>query len=295
MSKTFILAILIVLASCNQYSTDITKINIIDGIRRSSKLPLSIVVDSILFIPLETQEECIVAIIEKILFSDNYIIIIIDNMSQVLLFDKTGKFINRFGNKEDGKSDFLSVHSSVVINKKLYIWDIRLNTTFCYNIQTGKCVRTQKHKFMPISMEYFNDSLLVYYRSNPPYLSSIFSRLHILSADFERSDSAWVDTKYSMPKRDIFDEGRTNIYVRNGNMYIWDSNIDTVFYFNNRFEKKFGYQFFLGRHALPEKDKYNNKYIDYMKDDECMITKVMETDRFFFVECLFGRRLSECP
>jgi hypothetical protein len=62
---------------------------------------------------------------------------------------------------------------------------------------------------------------------------------------------------------------------------------------NDRFERKSEYQLFIGRHALSEDDKYNIHYVDSMKDDEFMITKVMETDKFFFIEGLFGRRYAK--
>jgi hypothetical protein len=253
---------------------------------------VSIIANDVLFIPLETMDESIIAEIRKIHFSDNYLIVV-DDLPQILLFDKAGKFIRKIGNTEEGKREFLSVYSSVAVNKELFVWDAHSNTTFCYDLQTGKCIRTQKHKFIPNSIEYFNDSLLVYYCSMPPYPCIPFSRLHFLSPDFRISDSMWYDTEYSALKREFFDEGRVNTYIRDRNMYIWDSNIDTVFYVNECFERKPGYQFFLGRHALPEDDKYNIHYVDYMKDDECMITKVMETDRFFFIEGLLGGRYAK--
>jgi hypothetical protein len=62
---------------------------------------------------------------------------------------------------------------------------------------------------------------------------------------------------------------------------------------NDRFERKSEYQLFIGRHALSEDDKYNIHYVDHMKDDEFMITKIMETDKFFFIEGLFGRRYAK--
>jgi hypothetical protein len=141
MNKRYTAMIFIMLfafTSCKRHDIGITKINIVDGIRRSIKLPLSAISDNILYIPLEIHENSIVAKIVDILFSEDYIIVI-DDLPQILLFDKTGKFIHRLGNKEDDKREFLSVYSSIVINKELFIWDVKLNTTFCYDMQTGKC------------------------------------------------------------------------------------------------------------------------------------------------------------
>jgi hypothetical protein len=274
--------------SCKQQDADLIKVNIVDGIRHSIKMPLSVVADDILFIPLETQHECIVGRITEILFFADYIIVI-DDLPQILLFDKIGKFVRKIGNK----NEFLSLYSPIAINGKLYVWDIHLNATLCYNLQMEECVISQKHKFIPSTLKLFNDSLLVYYCSMPPYPGVAFSRLHFFSLDFEKSDSIWYDTEYSALKREFFDEGRVNTYMKNGNMYIWDSNLDTVFYLNKHLERNPGYQLFLGRHALSEDNKYNIHYVDYMKDDEFMITKVMETDKFFFIEGLFGRRYAK--
>jgi hypothetical protein len=293
MKKIFTTVLLAVLfASCEQHDAELIRINIVDGIRRSTKMPLTHIANDILFIPLETLNESIVAKIVKILFADDYIVVI-DDLPQISIFNKTGKFIRKLGVKGDGKTEFLAIHFSTVTNEELFVWDFHLNTTFCYNLQTGKCIKTHKHKFIPSSVDYYNDSLLVYYCSIPLYSGVSFSRLHFLSLDFEKCDSIWYDTKYSELNRDPFYEGRVNTYIRNKNMYIWDSNLDTVFYLNNRFERKPGYQFFLGRHALSEDGKYNIHYVNSMKDDEYMITKIMETDKFFFIEGIFGRRYAK--
>ncbi|MDR0604838.1 MAG: 6-bladed beta-propeller [Bacteroidales bacterium] len=291
MRKLFaILLFTILLSRCEAYRNDYKfTINIIDGIRRNIKMPLSSIAEDIAFISLETKEECTVGQIQLLSVFGDYIVVI-DDLPQILLFDKAGKFVRKIGDEKE----FFSIHGLVVVNSELFIWDIHLNNTLCYDLNTGKCIRTKRHDFYPSSMKLFNDSILVYYASTSMHDREIpFYNIHILSLDFNKTDSLWIDREYRLIKSTYIDEGRVNTYMKNGNMYIWDSNIDTVFYLNKHFEKKFGYKFFLGKHALSEDNKYNIHYVDYMKDDEFMITKVIETDKFFFIEGLLGRRYAK--
>jgi hypothetical protein len=57
----------------------------------------------------------------------------------------------------------------------------------------------------------------------------------------------------------------------------------------NDFEIKQGYRFFLGKHALSEKSKYSIDYINVMKDNEYLISQVIETDKFFFLYGVVGK------
>ncbi|MDR2407269.1 MAG: 6-bladed beta-propeller [Bacteroidales bacterium] len=260
-------------------------IDIVSGIKRNIKMPLSDITNDIAFIPLETKDECIIGKIRLLSFFADYVIVI-DDLPQILLFDKMGEYVRQIGSE----GEFFSIYASVIVNNELFIWDIHLNSTLCYDLNTGKCIRTKKHDFLPSDVKHFKDSLLVYYSSISLHDRKIpFYCIHTLSLDFSKTDSLWINREYQFVKNIYIDEGKVNTYLMNGNMYIWDSNIDTVFYLNNNFKREPGYQFFLGKYTLSENNRYNSHYINHMKDNEFMITRIMETNRFFFIEGLFGR------
>jgi hypothetical protein len=103
-----------------------------------------------------------------------------------LLFNKTGKFIRKIGSKGQGPDEYLCPEFSVLVNDELFIWDRYLNKTFCFDLRTGKCLRAKKHDMEPCSMDYFNDSVLVYYYSFPTSGDpEKFAHIQTLSLDFE--------------------------------------------------------------------------------------------------------------
>lgn len=281
-----ILLFAILLSGCETDKNDLEfTIDIVEGIKRNVKMPLSYIADNIAFIPLETKEECIVGQIRLISFSIDYMVVI-DELPQILLFNKTGKFVRKIGNA----GEFFSIYGSVIVNNELFVWDIHLNGTLCYDLNTGKCIRAKKHDFYPSSIDSFKDSVLVYYTSTSMHDKEIpFYHIYTLSLDFNQTDSLWIDREYRFIKNTYIDEGRVNTYLKDGRMYIRDSNLDTVFYLTSDLGIKAGYRLFLGKHELPDESKYNMNYINYMKENEYMIDRIIEINRFLFIEGIFGR------
>jgi hypothetical protein len=133
-------------------------------------------------------------------------------------------------------------------------------------------------------MSCFNDSLLIYYCSVPTgEAPENFFHLHTLSLDFERKDSLWLQD-FSHNK-EISDEGRVSTYIKDGNFYVWDSNIDMIVSLNSQFEKTPEYKLYLGKYASDSfEETKNNHYI---------VTYVKETRKFFFIEGIFNNRYSK--
>jgi hypothetical protein len=117
MNKLLLIVLCLILFSeCNytRHNSELTTINIIGGIRRSIKMSASVISNDILFIPLETFDENIVAKITNILIYDDYIIVI-DDLPQILLFNKT------FLIKQENLFEKLEIQKKVKVNFYLYI------------------------------------------------------------------------------------------------------------------------------------------------------------------------------
>ncbi|MDR2382748.1 MAG: 6-bladed beta-propeller [Prevotellaceae bacterium] len=168
-------------------SNEAVVINIVPAINdEGTKMLLSEIVEDIVFIPLETTEKCLIGRIRSIHCSNDYIIIIDADPNQILLFDKAGKFIRTIGSKGQGPGEYIYPFWAALINDELFIWDLMLNKTFCYDLRTGKCLRIKAHEATPCSMDCFNDSVLVYYYSFPRGEDpKKFTHIRTLSLNFE--------------------------------------------------------------------------------------------------------------
>jgi hypothetical protein len=283
-----LLCILFLISGCKQKpqmnDIRIPIIDIVEGIEdEGTTMLLSEVAKDITFIPLETTDECLIGSIYTIHLSLDYLIIVDSNPYQILLFNKTGKFIRKIGSIGQGPCEYLCPELSVLVNDELFVWDRSLNKTFCFDLHTGKCLRTKKHDMEPCSMDYFNDSILVYYYSFPTSGDpQKFAHIQTLSLDFETANEYWHE-KFQSHIEIMYGDYSVSTYLKDGNLYVWDSNVEngTVYYLDKNFKKNPAYQLYLG------------KYNSYKKSsgDRYEMFIVRETDRFLFIGgILFEKR-----
>jgi hypothetical protein len=263
-------------------NTELPVIDIVESIEESEEttMLLSEIADDITFIPLETTDECLIAGGSSIHLHKDYFVIM-DNTPQVFLFDRTGKFIRKTGNKGQGPGEYISAGLPVIVKDELFYYDIS-GKTLCYDLHTGKCLRTKKHDYNgnPLTMWCSNDSVLVYYF---PYLASgdpkEFAHIHTLSLDFEITNKLWYeelqpemkpgDKTYTINTKDI-----PILYSTDGNTYIYPKlEQGTVFCIDGNLEKTPAYQIYMGKYYF-EGNEYKKSY---------SINGIADTDRFVFL------------
>jgi hypothetical protein len=278
-----VIFILFILSGCNrkqQTHESLPIIDIVEGIEdEGTTMMLSEVFEDITFIPLETADECLIGFIDDVHFSKNYTVVIDSNPNQILLFDRTGKFIRKIGSKGQGPGEYLYPFFSVLVNDELFIWDLHLNSSLCYDLHTGKCLRVKKHDYYDLrDMMSFNDSLLIYYYGLPEREDlKEFYHIQTLSFDFENTGMLWHE-KTKLPLES--EQGGENYrrvctYLKDGGFHVLDPNIDneTVFYMDKKLEK------------IPAYKLYSGKYNAYSKSsgEKYDIHSIKETDRFLIV------------
>jgi hypothetical protein len=264
-------------------STELPVLDIVESIEESEETTMSLseIANDITFIPLETTDECLIGGSFSIYLNKDYFVIM-DNTPQVFLFDKTGKFIRKIGNKGQGPGEYISAGLPVIVNDELFYYDISLKT-LCYDLHTGKCLRTKKHDYdgNPLNMWCSNDSVLVYYF---PYLASgypkKFAHIHTLSLDFEITNKLWYEEL--QPKMKPGDKTYTTntedipiLYSTDGNTYILYPKLEqgTVFCIDGNLEKTPAYQIYMGKYYF-EGNEYIKSYT---------VRGIVDTDRFVFL------------
>lgn len=99
-------------------------------------IPLSDILTIDEIIPLETNPQCLISYISKVIFFNNQFFIIDVSSMSILSFSSTGKFIRRYGSVGKGPGEFLSP-MSIDINKEdntLLIFDSRTKDILVYSI-----------------------------------------------------------------------------------------------------------------------------------------------------------------
>lgn len=118
---------LILLSGCGQIKSDksdCVQINLPLS-REENIIKLSEIVDSVQYIPLETQDECLIGNVDKIIVTneDCYLIVDKDVTSSVYLFDQEGAFVRKIGNRGAGQGEYVAIDDVDYDNEYVYIWD----------------------------------------------------------------------------------------------------------------------------------------------------------------------------
>jgi len=137
------LAILFLLISCTQPKVDkiIAKHVIKINIDKSQVFDVSNLMKLWDYIPLETTGESIIKKIDKIYVTDSFILIFDSKLSEILLFNKKGKFIRKFGKKGQGPGEHIMFHDIFFEESTglVYAEEAYKRSIFIYNM-SGKLV-----------------------------------------------------------------------------------------------------------------------------------------------------------
>lgn len=99
------------------YSQNVpAKINILPN-QPNSSLMLSDLIEDIEYIPLETNQKCLLGDVRFFDISANYIVVYCVSPSKAFLFHRNGRFIAQLGDIGQGPKEYLTVHD-VLIDEK---------------------------------------------------------------------------------------------------------------------------------------------------------------------------------
>jgi len=152
-------------------------------------LSLSHIIESIEYIPLETNTRCLIGQImrkEHLVISNNYILVYCNITHLCYLFSRAGKFVAQIGDRGNGPGEYINTHLFAIDEEK---GQIILSTTTRYDAQLmfydfkGKylhSISVDRKLAEPIHPP-FNDKYIVMHLNNPfvtgdpPFNYSIFS------------------------------------------------------------------------------------------------------------------------
>lgn len=155
--------------------------------REESTIKLSEVVDSIQYIPLETQNQCLIGNVDKLISISNGCYLVVDKeiSSSVYIFDQNGFFLKKIGTKGIGKGEYITIGDVACDNYHIYIWDNSNRKILKYSME-GDYISSLEFDYVAYSMSYMNGGRFVF------------------CCDYAPNENLRIDNKY--PSLMIFNE-----------------------------------------------------------------------------------------
>ncbi|MDR3184121.1 MAG: 6-bladed beta-propeller [Prevotellaceae bacterium] len=108
--------------------------------------------------PLETNEESLIAQIDKLYITDKYIIIFDQKAMNILLFEINGRFLNKIGSKGNGPDEY-AFFNDIQFNKKdsmIYAHERFRNCIYTYDL-SGKLIKKSSRSKISFNSFYKTD------------------------------------------------------------------------------------------------------------------------------------------
>jgi|WetSurMetagenome_2_1015567.scaffolds.fasta_scaffold76670_2 hypothetical protein len=219
------LAITIVLVSCGQKKTEVPAFTTIDfSINAVQAINLSDFCSSVDYITLETRPDCIIKTVRKIKFFGDSIFILNElgwNMSEILVFDRTGSFLTKFGKIGSGPEEIDNPRDIIKFGDSYLIWDREKVAEFD---KTGKFKKKMFDAFVHGS-EFFTNSknIYLYHGTEFPGILTKYDLNGTLTDTLKPTDPKHQNTSF---------EGE-NVVLAGNEFHLFAPAFDTVWTLNN--------------------------------------------------------------
>ena len=111
----------------------ITIIKVPEEFKLSERFMLDSLIDSIRYVPLETNKSSLIQYIEKVIPFEGSLFVLDMRSKVVLKFDANGKFVMQIGKNGKGPGEYITPTSFEIINKQIIVWDDRSSKIIYYD------------------------------------------------------------------------------------------------------------------------------------------------------------------
>jgi len=218
----------------NNENESLNTINLEEIITKEQIIPLSSYANDIEYVPLETKDECLISVIEKLYITDEYILISSDK--NLFLFQRnSGKFIRKIGTIGKGPEEYSSPAGNFLnpYNNKIYTYGsylrnivkvFSLEGEYIESFSTPEINEKVSMKNYPIS-EFIDSSTFIGYIENST--GNISKRIVIFTKQAEKASypqyNKWPSDHIVWLQRPIFFSWGNNLSFK-------EKSNDTVFY-----------------------------------------------------------------
>lgn len=253
------------------------KIDIKKNYDNVHSIKLSTIGKEVLYIPLETNSECLLKSIRNIEFSDYYIFV--SDIDKVVRFDKQGKFLGKIDAYGRGPGEYLGVIDFCINNDLQEIYIISVDRVYIFDFE-GNFKKTSKLTFRPAQVISLNQRDLLFYLYNMPYgYSNPFSWV-ITSREGEFISTYKNNLKRVNKPGIIINE--MPLYHYNNTVHFMEYGIDTLYHFASG---RNPYAIFdLGNLKMDPDVKYEHsrRFLEET-NDKLWVKMVKENDKYLFI------------
>ena len=287
----FFLLFVLMIVACSKppKNSELIVIDLEANIDNFKRVDLSELATEVEYIPLETNQNCLISLIRNIDINREFIFI--SHYGECLLFDTKGKFISLIGKKGKCPGEYLYPGLVNIGENSLFISSYR--DLLIYN-KSGEFIEKVKN---PVNFDNtpFNKNWI-------PLSDSLFI-CQIRNVMGQEENKAIIFNRYSdtvqlFPNHIKFnriknssrtDDGRAEFYFFRNELFYKEYTDDTLFRLNNKKLMEPVFTFNLGKFKMPYQlrslpsAEYMGKINDYI-----WIINHFETEHFFFFKFYFG-------
>ena len=257
--------------------------------RQRRELTLSEIIDSITYIPLETNENCLLGTIhwDDFIYSDNYILLMPKVDNKIYLFDKTGHFIAQIGDVGAGPGEYLRYSAQLARidekNNQLIIYVTPPKQAMYYDLN-GKFIESITLLFDDIpGLISFHHSFYLHKKENygrVPYTYTVLDTdFNIITKNVKPVNYSWKDY-LAYPAVPLFSQ-----YTYNKQVHIRESMLnDTLYVINDDFSFAPKYIINSGKYDVSVDLRSDDGFRFAKEVRNCVILHSMfETDDYLFL------------
>lgn len=242
--------------------------------RTTTKHTFSEFIDSIKYIPLETNSNCNIADIQKIIFHENHLYVW--DYNGILKFDSNGKFVCKIGNRGHGPGEYIQNRGIIIRSDTLFINSG--NRIVAYHTNTGNHMITFPFK----SSMYFEKigGSFVALNEHNGYMEFFDHKGHILdSINYERFAGEIKNTGIIFPLHTIFFRNHPSLKVSTPHN-------DTIFEITGSHTLTPRYVVNMGKYKLPNEERI--EYVGVFEFDKLTANYIrpvpFETSRYLIFQ-----------
>ena len=294
--KLFLLIVATFLSACSsgnqsKDSSDGDGIIRIDpNSRKREKLMLSEIIDSITYIPLETNDKCLLGTIRRdFIYSDNYILVKNTDF-KIYLFDKTGSFVAQIGDIGLGPGEYLYYDSYLTRideqNGQVIITCLNPRRSMYYDFN-GKFIKSIPLPLEDVTglIEYHKNFYLV---KESNYYGMVNYTYTVLDTTFNIITRKITPVQYSLKDgyMALTNGPSFSQYTYNDQVYIRENMLnDTLYLINSDFSFVPKYIINSGKYDVTVDIRSDEafRFIREVKKNRVVLWSMFETDNFLFI------------
>ncbi len=284
--------LVIIFVACNNDQSQkqvIRNIDIAGNINNMKQINLSRFADEIKYIPLETNPELVLGDYLNFDISEEHILTS-DRKLSLVLFDRSGKFIRRFGHGGRGPEEYQSVENLSIVGNKIYFsstYDLFVfNTDGDFENKYPKALSFGgKHLLEP--WDIVDDSLIFGHITNDDGQTETKAMLVNMQGEIKQS---FTNHDILEIKGSRINGGSTQVYEFAGTLSFKEQFTDTLFSLDENYKLSPRYSFDMGNLKMPETVRSN--FYEYFQkmNDFIAVEDIFETENYLFLKVNYDNR-----